>query len=339
MTMVFVLYSKEGVSAMAVYAAGHFLVDFVCAWLIFGRFAGLANWAAAALYYNFCAFALQMPLGILADRWGRNRAFAAGGALLVCLGVLPLGFWWSVILAGLGNALYHVGGGRETMLRSHGMWQLGVFVSPGALGIFLGSLLRGRLPVGICAVTLLMLLGLLLGAKALHEQPSPRELTLPKGRGILAVALLFVVVLLRSAVGMCAVSPWKAGAWIWIGAILGAAGKAAGGFAGDRWGFRRAGCVSLLAAGALFLLPEQPLAGVCAGLLFQMSMPITLGEASRRIPGGEGFVFGLMTFALFLGFLLTRFNVVFSPGQTGLLSVCSAGLLLAVPKEGEPCNM
>lgn len=301
---------------LMLYSAGHFAVDFLCAWLVLGRFSGAADWVTLALLYNFCAFALQMPLGILADRLGRCRMFSALGAGLVLLGLLPLGVG-SVLLAGLGNAFYHVGGGRETLLNGRGYGALGIFVSPGALGIFLGSLLRGRLLWGWLGGALLALCGLAICVMARRECFAAGQLQMPKQP--FRLLALFLVVLLRSLLGMCLATPWKTGIWVILGAVLGALGKAAGGIAGDRLGGRRAAAISLLAAGVLLLLPASPAAGVSAGFLVQISMPITLRDSASLCPGGEGFVFGLMTFALFLGFL---------PAQWGLSLV---GLAAAAP--------
>lgn len=50
----------------AALALTHALVDFTCALLLFSRVG--AAWLPAALVYNFCAFALQLPLGALCDR-------------------------------------------------------------------------------------------------------------------------------------------------------------------------------------------------------------------------------------------------------------------------------
>ena len=60
----------------AAYAVCHFLVDFSCAYLLFSTLAGRMGGAEQLLVYNFCAFALQMPLGLLADRLIRNAALA-----------------------------------------------------------------------------------------------------------------------------------------------------------------------------------------------------------------------------------------------------------------------
>lgn len=315
---------------LPIYCLGHFAVDFVCAWLIFGHFAGQPGWITAALCYNFCAFALQMPVGILSDRLGRCRVFSGIGAALVCAAALPLGMWWTVLCAGLGNAFYHVGGGRETLLASSKYGPLGAFVAPGALGIFLGSLLRTNSTAGILGILLLALCGAALMILSRREIPSPQEMEIPRPKAAGLASLLFLIVLLRSLVGMCSASPWKTGIWIIIGAVLGAAGKALGGIAADRWGGRIAGGVSLLLAAALFLFPEAPLCGVLAGMLFNMSMPITLRDCADALPGGEGFAFGALTFALFLGFIPAQYSVMLTYWQTALLALLSGiGLMLA----------
>ncbi len=321
------------------YALGHFAVDFLCAFLIFGRMSGGDLWLELALVYNFCAFALQMPLGILADRLGRNRLFSALGGLLALLAVIPAGNWWTVLLAGLGNALYHVGGGRETLLQSQDYGPLGVFVAPGAVGIFLGSLLRkvplaGAFAGGLLAVCVLALLWL-------HRQevPSPKSFRAPSLRALGLLLALFLVVLLRSLVGMTMVSPWKTGIYVVLGAVLGAAGKALGGLAADRLGGKTAGAVSLFLAAMLYFFPDSPVCGILAGLLFNMSMPITLGDSARLLPGGEGFAFGLLTFALFLGFLPAQWGLSLSGQQGAILAAVSGVGLLLVSRRRVACTI
>ena len=91
------------------YSLLHFLVDGVCAWGMLGRFRGFD----AILLYNFCAFVLQLPLGAVLDRFGRRRmpmVFAAAGCGLTLLGACT-----SPLLLGLGNALFHVGGGVDVI--------------------------------------------------------------------------------------------------------------------------------------------------------------------------------------------------------------------------------
>jgi FSR family fosmidomycin resistance protein-like MFS transporter len=123
---------------LALYALAHFWVDLSCAFLVFRTLADVEDLALCLLLYNFCAFALQMPLGLIADRLGRNGMVAAVGCLLVALafgGPLPV---LASVIAGTGNALFHLGGGIDILnVSEKRAAALGVFVSPGALGLYI----------------------------------------------------------------------------------------------------------------------------------------------------------------------------------------------------------
>ena len=125
---------------LGIYAAAHFLVDLGCALLLLGRICPDWDPGMAILLYNLFAFAVQMPVGLLADRLGRCHLFASAGCLLVLLGwMLPPGPT-AVITAGLGNAAFHVGGGLNTLNEGgRRAGPLGLFVSPGAFGVYLGG--------------------------------------------------------------------------------------------------------------------------------------------------------------------------------------------------------
>ncbi len=62
-----------------IYALAHMAVDLSCAFLMYAFVAGGEHWYIWLLAYNFCAFALQMPIGAWADRLDRNSLVAAGG--------------------------------------------------------------------------------------------------------------------------------------------------------------------------------------------------------------------------------------------------------------------
>lgn len=128
---------------LTVYSASHFLVDFGCALLIFRTVSASGDPTVLFILYNYCAFALQMPVGLLADKLNRNALMAAAGCALVALGcafsAVPLA---AAAISGVGNALFHVGGGVDVLDDSGGKASsLGVFVSPGAAGLFLGTML------------------------------------------------------------------------------------------------------------------------------------------------------------------------------------------------------
>lgn len=331
---------------LALYSLTHLAVDFTCAFLLFRLAAGAPDWALALLLYNFCAFAMQMPLGAIADRLNRNGVLAAAGCALTALSALLPAPLPLAIAAGLGNALFHLGGGLDTLNDStKKAAALGIFVSPGALGLALGTLCgkAGFLPLALPPLTLLVLAAaiLLLCRRtygSLRSWNAPPALACA-GRPA-AIVPLFLVVVLRSYMGMQQSFPWKAD-WALLLTLMLVLGKALGGFLSDRLGPRRASAVSLTAAGLLYFACALPLPGLLAVLLFNMTMPITLWAAARLLPGAKGFAFGLLTFALFLGFLPSYLGwppLLTSPTAYVAVTAISMGLLgLGLIGEGRTC--
>ena len=125
---------------VAAYSAAHFAVDLCCAMLVLPAARAASDKAMALLIYNFCAFAMQLPIGVLADRYGGGRYFSAIGCLMVALGGLLPSPMLTAVVCGLGNAAFHIGGGADVMAVTEGAKYLGIYVSPGAMGIFLGAL-------------------------------------------------------------------------------------------------------------------------------------------------------------------------------------------------------
>lgn len=286
-----------------VYALLHFLVDGVCAWAMLGRL----RWEPGGiLIYNFCAFALQLPLGAVLDRLGGRRTplvFAGAGCVLTVLGALV-----HPAVLGLGNAAFHVGGGvdviRADCRRGLRGQALGIFVAPGALGLFLGGLLAGRMPWLLPAAAAGMALLLL-------PLRSPGEIsTVPSQKSPLCLApACFAVVVLRSFVGFQVVFPWKTGALAFAVVSAVVLGKMAGGILAARFGVKGVTRCSLLLAAVCYAWGSIPVFGLLALLCFNMTMPLTLYELWRRFPAYPGSVFGGLTLALFLGFLPTYFGI------------------------------
>ena len=310
---------------LALYSLAHFWVDLSCALLAFRSLSASPDFALCLLLYNFCAFALQMPLGLLADRLDRNGAVAAAGCALVALAYavpLPLA---AAVTAGVGNALFHLGGGIDTL--NTGLDRsaaLGIFVSPGAVGLFLGTLWGRGDAVSLWAgpVGLLVLAGAILWLcrrtfGSLRSGNAPLDPTPREGWGPLVP--LFLVVVLRSYMGQ--------GQWALVLTLALALGKAGGGLLSDRLGPRRAAGWSLGLAVALYLLSGAPLPGLLAVFLFNMTMPMTLWAAAQLLPGAKGFGFGLLTFALFVGYLPVYLGW---PAVFGNVWACAAAAALSL---------
>ncbi len=319
---------------LALYSLAHFWVDLSYALLAFRSLSASPDFALCLLLYNFCAFALQMPLGLLADRLDRNGAVAAAGCALVALAyAVPLPLAASVT-AGVGNALFHLGGGIDTL--NTGLDRsaaLGIFVSPGAVGLFLGTLWGRGDAVSLWAgpVGLLVLAGAILWLcrrtfGSLRSGNAPLDPTPREGWGPLVP--LFLVVVLRSYMGANQAFVWKSqGQWALVLTLALALGKAGGGLLSDRLGPRRAAGWSLGLAVALYLLSGAPLPGLLAVFLFNMTMPMTLWAAAQLLPGAKGFGFGLLTFALFVGYLPVYLGW---PAVFGNVWACAAAAALSL---------
>lgn len=321
---------------LVLYSVSHFWVDLSCAFLVFRMLSGTPDFMLSLLLYNFCAFALQMPLGLLMDRLDRNGAAAAAGCGVAALAHLIPVPVPAAVTAGVGNALFHLGGGIDVLNRSRERARaLGVFVSPGALGLYLGTLWGKGTAPGRLAVPagLILLAGMIVSLyprifSGFQSGNVPVDLCAPAGHGKLAP--LFLVVVLRSYMGMNQAFAWKGESrWALALTLALVLGKTAGGFAMDRAGARKASGWSLGLAGVLYLASAFPLPGVLAVFLFNMTMPITLWAAAKTVPGAKGFTFGLLTFALFLGYLpsFLRWPNLLT-GPAGYAAVAAVSLIL-----------
>ena len=283
--------------------------------------------AMALLIYNFCAFAMQLPIGVLADRYGGGRYFSAAGCLTVALGGLLPSPMLTAVVCGLGNAAFHIGGGADVMAVTEGAKYLGIYVSPGAMGIFLGAL-ASRAGRSLAAFAACLMLACAAAIMALcREGAGPGSPELPRGREQwLRLMSLLAVVTLRSYGGVIMSFPWRAGAWAWIAALCVVGGKCIGGFASDRFGEVRSATVTLSAAAAALIFSAFPLPGALGLLLFNMSMPVTLYAARDILREGRATAFGLLTLGLFLG-MLPAFSGASGSGQDYAM-ICLISIML-----------
>ena len=317
---------------LTLYSLAHFWVDLSCAFLVFRTLADVRELALCLLLYNFCAFALQMPLGLLADHFDLNGCVAAAGCLLTALAyICPLPLLTAVV-AGVGNALFHLGGGIDVLNHSQKKAAaLGVFVSPGALGLLIGTLWgKGTVPaLWIAPIGLLMLAAVIFRVAGGRSGNAPCDPTPVSDYKPLIP--LFMVVVLRSYMGLQQAFPWKGeGRWAILLALALVLGKTAGGFLMDRTDTRKASILSLLLASVLYLFCDHPVAGTLAVFFFNMTMPITLWAAAKVTPGAKGFAFGLLTFGLFVGYIpvwLGWPSLLTGPMAYAAVALCSLLLL------------
>ncbi len=311
-------------------SVAHLLVDGVCAATVFGKLGG-ESLALLVIAYNTLAFSTQCLVGLITDRIGHLRLITAIGSLAVVLGfALPLPDIFRVVLIGLGNSLFHVGGGTRTLLEAEDRaGPLGVFVAPGCVGLTLGTLFPG-FGVVFAALLAVTVIVTLLYRKA--PDCVQRHTEMNANNPVAVLILLTAAVAVRAIGGSCTAFPWKSGAVLSI--VMTAcvfAGKTLGGFVCDRIGARNTALLSLPLAGLLIAFCSSWMLPSLAGQLFvNLTMPVTLFLMYRAVPDSPGFAFGLAASALWPGTIAGNLIQLTGIWQYALIISCFAFALVSV---------
>jgi len=341
---------KKEVTTFA-FALCHFVVDFACVSTMLcavSRVLGesgqdsLEFVALSILLYDIVAFTLQLPVGIVLDKLDKNSYAAllsyalVGAGVLISLFPVALLEWLAVLLLAVGNALFHSAGGLIVLnISQKHAGPSGIFIATGAIGVFLGtqSAQMERLQIAFSLLVLLFLCALItlvvqkVNKKYWNVHNVAFDIPKFSSNTLLAIALLSLVVALRSYVGMVMAFPWKSQMLLLVLSILGVfAGKALGGMVADRIGFRTTAIFSLIAAATLFAPSwEVPVMGLLGVFFFNFTMSITLASLANILPNAKGTAFGLASFSLAVGALpaLLGFRVE-HPVMLSVISLVSA---------------
>lgn len=353
---------KKEVTTFA-YALCHFVVDFACVSSMLcavSRVLGDSGQgsmevvALSILLYDIVAFTLQLPIGIALDQLDKNSyaallSYASVGAGVV-LSLVPIALleWPAILLLAIGNALFHSAGGLSVLnISQKHAGPSGIFIATGAIGVFLGtqSAQMGRLQIAFSLLVLLFLCALItlvvqkVNKKYWNVHNVSFDIPRLSSNTLLAIALLSLVVALRSYAGMVMAFPWKSEMLLLVLSILGVfAGKALGGVVADRIGFRTTAIFSLIAAATLFVPSwEIPVMGLLGIFFFNFTMSITLASLANILPNAKGTAFGLASFSLAVGALpaLAGFRIEHPAMLSGisLVSALSLGVGLTLVKD------
>lgn len=328
---------------VVIYSLIHFIVDLACAILVSNlvtqKMGTGANLFIAILLYNFFAFAVQLPIGIIADKINKNAICSAIGCLLVAIafGFSNFGII-ACIIAGIGNAMFHVGGGIDVLNISDKKATLsGIFVSTGAMGIFLGGksvsigFNKYYLVILILLISSLLLVWLY---NKIKDKVKNEEVIIPtlSTNEMISIICLIVTVVIRGYVGLILSFEWKSNFILALISILAVVfGKMLGGVIGDKIGFKRISIISLIVSAFLFIFAfNNSTLGILAILFFNMTMPITLTALSNILFNNKGMAFGLLTFALFIGAVPVFFgytSLIFTPIGLFMITILSLIIL------------
>ena len=362
MTTTLRVLPKKEVTTFA-YALCHFVVDFACVSSMLcavSRVLGesgqgsLEVIALSILLYDIVAFTLQLPVGIALDQLDKNSYAALLSYALVGAGVIlslvPIALleWPAILLLAIGNALFHSAGGLSVLnISQKHAGPSGIFIATGAIGVFLGtqSAQMGRLQIAFSLLVLLFLCALItlvvqkVNKKYWNVHNVSFDISELPFNTLLAIALLSLVVALRSYAGMVMAFPWKSEMLLLVLSILGVfAGKALGGMVADRIGFRTTAIFSLIVAATLFAPSwEIPVMGLLGVFFFNFTMSITLASLANILSNAKGTAFGLASFSLAVGALpgLAGFRIEHPAMLSGisLVSALALGVGLTLVKD------
>ena len=318
----------EKVKTMGIYSICHFLVDFLSCIFVLGVVPNycfnsenvfMENiYIAEVIMYNFFAFAFQVPLGRIMDRL---KLYKYVGIIGFC--IIGICYVWGpanpILLAslvGIGNALFHLEGGVNAFEQSKGTAFLnGLFVAPGAMGIFLGTAFYNKIAPTYWPIIMVFAAIALLTVVQNKELPyitEEQEKIEKEGskfnwKSIAIIATLIgVSIIVRSIGGSAIQYGWKKGLLIGIlYTILVVLGKMFGGFIADRVGLKKTAIIALsLACVSLIAGFTIPFFGYIGIFLFNVPMSITLLLLEKCNTKNLAMMVGLNTFFLFIGYLI-----------------------------------
>lgn len=312
----------------------HGLIDLSSAFVLFRdlAFAPLSD-SAVALWigaYDILAFAGQVPLGLVADRYGLHRQASLAGVVLTVAALLlaPAASLVATVFVGIGNALFHLGAGAFVLSTSGTRArEIGLFLGPGAVGLTLGivagpSSLPLRIPLLLALIAAAFFVWLFVAPVATSSsEPSLRRTSTTVRIGL---GLVLLTVAARALLGDTLAAAAREHSTTLVVALACAAciGKCTGGFASERFGWGTTSLAALVVAAPLLAAASaHPLCVLVGAVLLQATAALTAKAVHAAMPSRPGLAFGLPSAALLLGA---------APGLSGLGAISSAAPALAV---------
>ena len=328
---------KINIPLLTLSSSMHLMVDAICVCCLYLMAVTFSVPFLAAVFvtYNITAFLTQPITGLYIDKVGNSHWPLIGAVALLCLGAAlvyfvngsfelqhsPVAVFSVALLIGIGNSLFHVWGGKQTVLKNgNDPRPLGVFVSTGAFGLAIAYVFFSWktliiLLFAICAATMAYILldkqkkeyGLDT-SNYTSDDSNYAPMSMKTATIVLAVIGIALFVFIRSFVG-----EWFSGSIIRTNKLIliigftAMTGKMAGGWMMKHGGIIPSVCVMI--AGTLICLALKGMGNtVCLIGLFMINctMPVTLYLANYVLKGREALAFGILAAALMPGYILSQ---------------------------------
>ena len=300
--------NTEKAKIIGIYGVVHAIVDFASAFTVYylsGKIETL-ELLQIIILYNVLAFGLQSVFGAVTDRVGKPQNFSIIGCLLLIAGLFLLKKpFLAITLCGLGNALFHTGGGVISLKMGNGRAKLaGLFVAPGAVGLFLGAFLALKTSLLLPVFLLLISVGFLMFNEPVLEEQKVLVKRTDFSAFMLIIICILISVCIRSFIGLSYDFTGKGDITLMFIMVFAVAlGKASGGFLSDKFGMYNVAVIGLLLSIPLLRYGYHPCLAILGMFCFNLTMPITVTALANMLPKYKGFAFGLTTLCLLAGFL------------------------------------
>jgi MFS family permease len=309
------LISTRNKTTIAILSVLHLLCDLICGYKVIGILAiDFYDYGFFIfVIYNTLAFCFQPFIGLYVDRYHQEKRILLASLVFLAIGLFINIWWLSAILLGIGNQIFHVAGGKVcTNISTEKSSHLGIFVSLGAIGLAIGGNLYQYRFIPYVAIALYFFLTLaslwLIEDKTenLKTNDKPTKPLINKQQILLSVMFLLIAVFIRSFLGKIIHYEFEINLKLLLLLPASAAlGKFIGGFIRDKWGSFYTILVSMTLTAMLLLFFAQSKILMMLGLvMINISMPITLFELNKLLPGKEGFNFGILAGILFPGVVI-----------------------------------
>lgn len=326
---------KINIPLLTISSAMHLMVDATCVCCLYLMAVTFSVPFLAAVFvtYNITAFLTQPITGMYIDKVGNSHWPLITAVALLCLGAAlvyfvngspelqqsPVAVFAVAIIIGIGNSLFHVWGGKQTILKDgNDPRALGVFVSTGAFGLALAYVFFSwkMMIILLFAMSAATMAYLAIDKQKkeygqdTHAASTDAKDTLSMTTALIVLSIIGIAlfVFIRSFVG-----EWFSGSiiknnkLILIIGFTAMAGKMAGGWLMKHGGMIPSVCVMI--AGTLLCLAFKGSGNaVCLAGLFMINctMPVTLYLANYVLKGREALAFGILAAALMPGYILSQ---------------------------------
>lgn len=303
-------FNRQKAIIISILGTSHAVVDFCCAAILYALVGkvDIIFLLKLVIIYNFLAFGLQSVFGFIADKTKEPLNYAIVGCLFLIAGIsICKNPMLTIVLMGIGNALFHIGGGIISLEMGNGQAKLpGAFVAPGAVGLFLGSF-WGLIP-NIENIWLAFFPLICIALMIFSDIPKEKQKAYENKASIpvysVILLLILISVCIRSFVGLSFDFTAKDNFNLLLTLVLAiAAGKFTGGLLADKFGMFNTAVIGLLISAPLLKFGYIPQLAILGMFLFNLTMPVTLTALANMMPNHKGLSFGLTTLALLIGFL------------------------------------